>query len=157
MADHEWEPTAAGYSRPDPDSEKCPLTGVPLGMEGCDEWWDFRESRTEGAIKLAVKGATQEQLALGIAVARKVFADLNVEPGRAGACRVAISAYSLDSTLPAPDDEVLKAAAAVTAALEEAVSAAGGDQQRGDYLAALYDSDILEAFPTLRAYRDKYG
>jgi hypothetical protein len=126
-------------------------------MEGSDDWLELRESRTEGAIKLAVKGATQEQLALGIAAAREVFAGLGVEPGRVGACCVAISAYSLDSTLPAPDDEMLKAAAAESAALAAALSAAGGDRKRGDYLAALSDPSLMETLPTLRAYRDKYG
>ena len=126
-------------------------------MEGCDVGSESRESRTEGAIRLAVKGATQEQLARGIAIARQIFDDLHVEPGRAGACIVAISAYSLDSTLPAPDDDMLSAAAAVTTALEAALRATGGDREHGDYLAALPDPRLLEAFPTLLAYRDKYG
>ena len=126
-------------------------------MEGCDDWLEYRESRTEGAIKLAVKGATQEQLALGIAAAREVFAGLGVAPGRVGACSVAISAYSLDSTLPPPDDEMLKAATAESVALAAALSAAGGDRKRGDYLAALSDPSLMETLPTLRAYREKYG
>ena len=125
-------------------------------MERGDDWPDFRATRVEDGIKLVVKGATQDQLAHGIAVARKALQDRGVGLGLAGACHIALMSWQLDPTVPEPDEQVRMAALAVAVAKQLAVKAAGGSLERGDYLAVVDDS-MVNVVPTIHAYRDKHG
>ncbi len=115
--------------------------------------------RAEGALELRVWGATQDQLADGLARARAVLQRRGVSAGRAIVCQWAVTAHALDPLLPAPDDEVKAGADACREAYVAAVSAAGGDTD-GEEDALAFDQGedgppLWNTIPTLRAYRLK--
>ena len=121
----------------------------------------FPPSRREGIIELRLRGASQEQMALGIAAAREVFNAADVSPVHASICHAAILAHEFDPALPVPDAEILAGAVAYERACDAAVRAAGGVLAHGDELHIDQGSDLQaerlwSAVPTLRLYRARY-
>ena len=115
--------------------------------------------RAEHALELRVRGATQDQLADGLEKARAVLERRGVSAGRAIVCQSAITAYTLDPTLPEPGDEVKAGADACREAYVAAVIAAGGDVDGDEDVLAFDQGEdgppLWNAIPTLRAYRTK--
>ena len=115
--------------------------------------------RAEGSLELRVWGATQEQLADGLAAARAVLERRGLTAGRAIVCQSALTAYEFDSTLPQPDAETEAGAQACREAYVAAVTAAGGDiESDEDALAFDQGEDgrpLWNSIPTLKAYRAK--
>ena len=115
--------------------------------------------RAEGPLELRVRGATQQQLADGLAQARAVLERRGISAGRAVVCHSAITAFQLDPTLPEPDADTVAGAQACREAYIAAVTAAGGDLESDDDALAFDQGDdgrpLWNSIPTLRAYRDR--
>ena len=120
---------------------------------------EFPPGRRDGQLELRVWDATEDQLALGLAAAREIFQARSVSPDRAGVCSVAVSAYAADPSLPEPDAQVRKAAAAFDEAADAAIRAAGGALDSNNELSASQWPDgrpLWNTLPTLRAWRVKH-
>jgi len=113
----------------------------------------------EGPLELRVRGATQAQLADGLAAARAVLERRGISAGRAVVCQSAMLAYELDPTLPEPDADTAAGALACREAYIAAVTAAGGDVGSDDDALAFDQGDdgrpLWNSIPTLRAYRSR--
>lgn len=114
--------------------------------------------RADGPLELRVWGATDEQLAAGLAAARDVLAARGISAGRALVCHSAVAAHELDPSLPEPDAGVRADAGACREAFVAAIEAAGGALDSTDALAFAQGPDdhlLWDALPTLHAWRIK--
>ena len=118
----------------------------------------WQPTRREGPLWLICWG-TEDQLALGLASAREVFAARGVTAGYAAICSVALSAFESDPSLPEPDASVRAAGAALCEASDAAILAAGGMLKQDNELQVSQgpdDRELWNTLPTLRAWRAKH-
>jgi hypothetical protein len=117
----------------------------------------WQPSRLEEPLWLICWG-TEEQLALGLASAREVFAARGVTPGYAALCSMAVGMYESDPSLPEPDASVRAAAAALDEASDAAILAAGARLKEDNEMQVSQgpeDRELWNTLPTLRAWRVK--
>ncbi len=124
------------------------------------DYSEFPPGRRDGQLELRVWDASDDQLALGLATAREIFEARGVSPDRAGVCSAAVSAHESDPSLPEPDAEVRRSAAAFEEASKAAILAAGGTLDSNNEMSASQWPDgrgLWNTLPTLRAYRFKHS
>ena len=117
----------------------------------------WQPSRTEGPLWLICWGS-EDQLALGLATAREIFAARGVTPGYAAVCSIAVAAHESDPALPEPDAGVRVAAAVCREASDAAIVAAGGMLKQDNELQISQgpeDRQLWNTLPTLVAWRAK--
>ncbi len=118
----------------------------------------WQPTRREGPLWLICWG-TEDQLALGLASAREVFAARGVTPGYAALCAMAVGMYEDDPALPEPDASVRSAGAVLSEASDAAILAAGGMLKQDNELQVSQgpdDRELWDTLPTLREWREKH-